>query len=455
MKSTLLLLLILLLPAQLLAFDFTLQRLSGSKPGPTLLIIGGIQGDEPGGFNAAALLATHYQVQQGNLWVVPNLNFPSILQRSRGIHGDMNRKFASLPKSDPEYHQVVRIKEIIRHPQVDLVFNLHDGSGFYHPQRINRLRNPDRWGQSCIIDQSELPNSRFGRLEELSRTTVARVNAAALSPQHYFHLKNTETATSDSEMQQTLTYYAVRNNKPAFGIEASKSFATHIRAYYLLTALEAYMEQVGVEFSRDFALTPAGVKQALRENVLVSFGGGRIQLELNNLRQTLNYFPLPKAADIDFSSNNPLVAVLPTHGRYRIHYGNHRLAFLKPQYFDYDESLQGVEMLVDGVQQQVAFGATIKVDNTFLIRGKKGYRVNVIGFQKPGGGNESDLEIVKQQIANHFSIDKSGNIFRIEVYQQKRFSGMILVDFQQRKQLKKSLVAQLSAGQPNSTQHDN
>ena len=53
MKSTLLLLL-LLLPSPLLALDFTLHQQQGVQPGPTLLIIGGIQGDEPGGFNAAA-----------------------------------------------------------------------------------------------------------------------------------------------------------------------------------------------------------------------------------------------------------------------------------------------------------------------------------------------------------------------------------------------------------------
>ena len=45
---------------------------------PVVLVVGGIQGDEPGGFSAATLLTTHYTIQKGVLWVVPNLNFPSI-----------------------------------------------------------------------------------------------------------------------------------------------------------------------------------------------------------------------------------------------------------------------------------------------------------------------------------------------------------------------------------------
>ncbi len=453
MKRILLILVILLLPIPLLAFDFTLHKQQGSEAGPTLLIVGGIQGDEPGGFNAAALLATRYQIKKGSLWIVPNLNFHSILERSRGLHGDMNRKFDSLPKTDPEFHQVVRIKKIINDAQVDLVFNLHDGSGFYRMETIDHLHSPDRWGQSCVIDQQELSGHKFGNLAELSEKTIERVNAAALSTQHHFRLKNTKTAAGDDEMQQTLTYYAIRNNKPAFGIEASKSFPTHIRAYYHLLAMEAYMEQAGVDFSRDFPLTPEGIEQALKENILVSFGNGRIKLELNNLRQTLNYFPLPKDASLGFSSNNPLVAILLHRDRYQIYYGNNRLSFLKPQYFDYDDSLEKIDILIDGVEKPIKFGSTVPVDRDFLVRGKKGYRVNVIGFKKPGGGNESDLTIGEQQIIDRFSIDNNGKIFRVEVYRDKRFSGMVLVDFGEKLEKKEPLVSQAALLEKTSRQN--
>ncbi len=443
-RSHIFLLLALLTPTQLLALDFTLHQKQGEKPGTTLLVVGGIQGDEPGGFNAAALLVSHYRIEQGNLWVVPNLNFPSIIKRSRGIHGDMNRKFDILPKNDPEYHQVTRIKKIITAPQVDLVLNLHDGSGFYRDRYIDRLHNQKRWGQSCIIDQSKLPGSRFGNLEELTRNTVAKVNAKAIKPAHRFRLKNTRTNRGDKEMQRTLTYYAVRNNKPAFGIEASKSFPTHIRAYYHLTALEAYMEQVGLRFSRDFALTPEGVKQALKENVMVSFANGRIKLELNNLRPTINYFPLQKNSRVQFNSNNPLVAVIPYTRRYRIHYGNNRLAFLKPQYFEYDQSLDSIEMQIDGKRKQVEFGSIVPVSKDFLVRKQPGYRVNVIGFSRRGRTNESNLKISKAQIANRFSVDKGGKLFRVEVYRKNLFSGMVLVDFRQQNKIKEPLVTQVA-----------
>ncbi len=449
-----LLLLLLLLPTPLLALDFNLIKQPGTLPGPTMLVVGGIQGDEPGGFNAAALLATRYRIERGNLWVVPNLNFPSIIKRSRGLYGDMNRKFSDLPKDDPEYHQVVRIKKIIRDPQVDLVFNLHDGSGFYRPEYIDKWRNPQRWGQSCIIDQAELPGVKFGNLEELTLKTIAAVKPKLLDLEHRLELKNTRTRWTETDMRQTLTYYAVNQNKPAFAIEGSKSFPTHLRSYYILLALEAYMRQVGVTYSRDFELTPSGVKQAIDEDVHISFADGRIRFPLNNLRNTLKYFPLQKDGAIDFAANNPLVAVVANQQRYRIHYGNNRLSFLKPQFFDYDKSLDGIDMLIDGRVQRVSFGSTIPVSESFLVQGQDGYRVNVIGFFQKGQRDESNLEVSRKRLRSSYSIDKGGNIFRVEVYRENLFSGMVLVDFRQLQEKPQPLVARTaqkvnSAAQPN------
>ena len=61
MKKILFLCLILiadLQQVQAVDFPFTLHKLQSGVAGPTILIIGGIQGDEPGGFTAASLLVT-------------------------------------------------------------------------------------------------------------------------------------------------------------------------------------------------------------------------------------------------------------------------------------------------------------------------------------------------------------------------------------------------------------
>ena len=55
-------------------------------------MIGGIQGNEPGGYLAADLLVDK-KLKTGNLIIVPRANFHSILMNDRGLNGDMNRKF--------------------------------------------------------------------------------------------------------------------------------------------------------------------------------------------------------------------------------------------------------------------------------------------------------------------------------------------------------------------------
>lgn len=62
-------------------FEFNIIK-KGKQNDNTLLIVGGIQGDEPGGFMAASLIATHYDIVEGSVWVVPNLNFYSILKEA-------------------------------------------------------------------------------------------------------------------------------------------------------------------------------------------------------------------------------------------------------------------------------------------------------------------------------------------------------------------------------------
>ena len=409
--------------------DFTTHKLGSDKGGNTLLVIGGIQGDEPGGFNAAALLATEYKIKRGSVWVVPNLNFISIIKRSRGVHGDLNRKFAKIGRSDPEFETISKVKSIILDDQVDLVVNLHDGSGFYRPTYVDRTHNPYRWGQSIIIDEEKIEAARFGELAKIARQITTVVNRNLFSEEHAYHVKNTWTKLGDTEMAKTLTYYAVRNLKPAFGVEVSKNFPTHKRAYYHLRVLEAYMDLLGIEYERSFSLSANGVKGAIYNNVKLAFYDNRIFLDFADARKRLGYIPLRKSAEIVYRPSNPLIALVESGEGYRVFHGNRRITRIYPQYCEYDFSTENITMQIDGEERKAAFGDMLGVQESFMIMPKKGYRVNVIGFKKRGTSDESALMIGQEDIMKRFSVDKSGNIFRVEVYKDDKFSGMVLVNF--------------------------
>ena len=407
--------------------DFDLIK-KGQDNNNTLLIIGGIQGDEPGGFVSASILSTHYEITKGSVWVVPNLNFYSIIKRSRGPYGDMNRKFAHLSKNDPEYKTIQRIKGYIKDEQVKLVVNLHDGSGYYRTTYEDKMQSPHKWGQCSIIDQSNIKIQKYGNLQDISQQVVAHVNENLMKDEDKYHVHNTRTREGDKEMEKTLTYFAINEGKAAFGNEASKDLSTHQRVYYHLLALEKYMDIMGIEYKRKFKLSSNGVYKAINNDIYISFYDGKIKLPLSKIRGAMKFFPIKKDGEVDFKASNPLLRVVKTGNTYMIHYGNRRLVRLKADYLEYDKLSPSVKFLVDGKSKEVEFGTTIEVKKDFLVQADTKYRVNIIGYTNKKK-IETDVKIRKSQILKKYSVDKAAKIYRVEYYSNNKFAGMILVKF--------------------------
>lgn len=408
-------------------FDFDIVK-KGFKDNNTLLIVGGIQGDEPGGFTAASLIATHYEITKGSVWIVPNLNFYSIIKRSRGPHGDMNRKFANLAKTDPEYETIQRIKEYINDDSVKLIVNMHDGSGYYRPTYIDDLHSPKRWGQCSIIDQETLKGTQYSNLLSIANDVVTHVNKNLIKEQHIYHLHNTRTNEGDMEMEKTLTYYAINKGKAAFGNEASKSLPTHQRTYYHLLALEKYMDIMGIEYKRKFNLNSQELKNIIDHDIQISLYDDAITLPLSKIRNRLNYFPITKDGIIDFTPSSPLISVVKNKNEYSIYHGNRRLTILSADYMNYEKNTQEITLQLDGKKISTPLGSVLEVNESFLVESVENYRVNVIGYTNTQD-IETDIAIKKQDIMKRFSIDTDGKIYRIEFYAKEKFAGMILVKF--------------------------
>jgi hypothetical protein len=402
--------------------DFSFVRNSGVAPGPTLLVTAGIDGDEPGGIHAAATLITRYQIRSGHVWVVPDLHPRAILLRERG---EMNLKFDHIDLSDPLYDSIARIKDMVLDQQVDLLVNLHDGSGFYHPERISRVKNHDSWGQSVVIDQERLPDTRFGELQHLAEIVAAGIEPGVLGSDDRFEIKNMRTATLEDEAvtRKSLSWFALRHNKPALSFEASKTHPVSIRTYYHLLALEALMNQLGITFSRDFELTPRGVARVIREDAKMMLAQGRIHLDLNRMHRNLYDFPLPANPQTDISVVNPLISLQPEGNGYRIHYGNNRLALLHPRRVQIAADFATIPMIIDGNRLEVIPGTILPISSHVEIEPLPDYQFTLAGHKD----NWSDLATpIKGDKA---SVDRSGRLLRLEIYRGNMFSGMILLDF--------------------------
>ncbi|MCA1961383.1 MAG: M14/M99 family metallopeptidase [Desulfomonile sp.] len=225
--------------------------IKGRLPGPTLMIVGGIQGDEPGGYLAADLYAD-IALKRGNMIVVPRANFSSIVSDARGLQGDMNRKFAGRVADPDRDAKVVEIlKDLMK--QSDFFLNLHDGSGYYHPVWESPLRNPMRYGQSIIAD-AESHTRGDGKVIDLgnaARRVIERVNAQIEDVGHLFRFNNHDTLaenTRHKEQRLSATFYALTQiGIPAFGIETSKDIPDYrVRVRYQTMVVNAFLEEFGI-----------------------------------------------------------------------------------------------------------------------------------------------------------------------------------------------------------------
>ena len=231
-------------------YELNVYKIYGVEKGKTLLIIGGIQGNEPGGYLAADLYVD-MSLKKGNLIVVPRANFYSIVRNQRGVKGDMNRKFADFSEEDNDNKIVNVLKKLIA--ESDYLLNLHDGSGFYSEKWESDLRNPKRYGQSIIADcdQYYAEKNKILYLGDLAKKVCKTVNSQIDNQDYHFRFNNHRTAEPNTihvEQRKSATYYALTHHEiPAFGIETSKGIPSYILRVKLQTMIiNAFMKEFGI-----------------------------------------------------------------------------------------------------------------------------------------------------------------------------------------------------------------
>ena len=429
MTKTLLLLLVSVL---LSASPLQLIKKESPHSKVTLLVIGGIHGNEPGGYFSAAILAAHYKILSNALWIVPNLNQPSIQVNKRGKYGDMNRKFAHIRPDDPDKPRVDAIKRIILSPEVSLVLNLHDGHGFYRKKYQGSIFNPNAWGQTCVIDQCTLDGAeQFSNLDAIAKKVKENINKKLIKKHHSFNVKNTNTKFDDEAMQQSLTFFAVTHHKPAFAIETSKNLTSLAqKVFYQLIAIEEFMNITGIRFQRDFTMNLKEIRKLIQNYGYLTIND-KIIINLSNIKKTLRFIPL-KSDDNTFSFTHPLGSVKRTaNGRFQIFIGNKHITTLVPEYFEIAEKCPAYFEIVTGNnKKRVKTASEFFVSDDFSIEPMSNIRVNVIGFSAPKR-NESGIMIKYNKLSKRYAIDKKNRIYRVEFYHDKKFCAMSLVHFKE------------------------
>ncbi|MEN6347983.1 MAG: succinylglutamate desuccinylase/aspartoacylase family protein [Syntrophomonas sp.] len=102
--------------------------IDSGKPGPVVLITGGVHGNETAGYLAAARMK-ETTISKGKLLVIPKANRLAVDRGTRYISGekDLNRAFPTKKGVNPSYKPAQAIYQVVKNYKVDWVMDMHEG----------------------------------------------------------------------------------------------------------------------------------------------------------------------------------------------------------------------------------------------------------------------------------------------------------------------------------------
>jgi hypothetical protein len=269
-------------------FEYYIKE--GKQKGGKILIIGGIHGNEEGGYKASNILIDT-EIKKGTIAILPRSNPESIFTNMRGYNGDMNRKFSNISPKDNDFYKIKSIKNFIADFKPDIILSLHDGYGFY-------AKHKNQWGECIVIDEFVYNNLELGK------------TASFISNQLYkkgFHIpvNNTKTfqkTTHHKEQRKSLTYYALQtHNIPSFCIEASKQTSTKRKLQVHLLALKEFFNLYNVEISPSFDYLLSNIDTYLKPKkteIIAHINNNKVIVKENSLLK------VPKNSEIRFEISN-------------------------------------------------------------------------------------------------------------------------------------------------------
>ena len=200
---------------------------TGAETGPTLLVLGGMHGDETAGYLAAEQLLT-WEIKRGTLVVLPRAHRLAIERNERAYPGNMNAMFPGDAQGDLMHRLAAAIWELIKITKPDLLLTLHESVGFHREE-------PERFGQTLTYD--------FEGLTPLMQLVLDRVNPDLLEEWEKFCLFVKPYKTCP-------TYCAGKwLNLRATSIETCRQLPRDVRVREQLMMVMGFMDHLGMDYA--------------------------------------------------------------------------------------------------------------------------------------------------------------------------------------------------------------
>ena len=150
-------------------------EINSGYAGPRIMVLGGVHGNEPGGWLAAESIAD-WQVERGSLLVLPRVNWRSaaVMERTLNDIGDINRSYPGNATGLPAQRIANAIIEVGREFEPELLFDLHESWVFYNERGAN--------GGTAFIGQTMslgggATEATVDRMADVVRTVNSQITA--------------------------------------------------------------------------------------------------------------------------------------------------------------------------------------------------------------------------------------------------------------------------------------
>jgi hypothetical protein len=240
----------------------SLYIFGSGRPGPRLMVLGGVHGNEPGGWFAADRLLETLRPTDGAFLIIPRANLlaDGAFVRTTPELGDLNRLYPGDPNGLPMAQMAHQITETAREFRVTHFVDMHESWAFYN----NRSQNGTAYlGQTVATD----PSGPAGA--DLARSVVEAVNRRILYPHEEMFYRE-RGANANNQPNQGFSGNVAPSNQgqgnPSGGGSSSLGMPRHIPG--LVAALLVEMgQQQGLD--RRIALHVDVVREVARQTGLI------------------------------------------------------------------------------------------------------------------------------------------------------------------------------------------
>lgn len=195
--------------------------------GPTVMIIGGMHGNEPAGYLAARRFAK-VRPRRGRLIVIPEANRLAVKAGARigGHPGDLNRDFPRTRSENPDSTLAKSIWSLVMQTKPDYLLDLHEGYDF-HKQNSRSV------GQTIIYYPK-------GDTVKMAQAMQSSANARISDSRHEFSLMKYPVKGSLARSSSMFT------RAKTMIIETSKRQPIDVRVDQHTNMINAALERLGM-----------------------------------------------------------------------------------------------------------------------------------------------------------------------------------------------------------------